>query len=102
MIRALLLSTMLIVLTNVAIANEIYIDQVGDSLDLDITQDGEDNEFGDSTTDVTLEGDDMTFKITQTGDTNIINAVIKAKLIQAHGNSLATTTELTCCVVVLA
>ncbi len=77
MIRALLLSTMLIVLTNVAVANEIFIDQVGDSLDLDITQDGQNNEFGDSQTDVTLEGDDMTFAITQTGDTNIINAVVK-------------------------
>lgn len=88
MIRALLLSTMLIVLTSIAIANEIYIDQVGDNLDLDITQDGEDNEFGDSTTDVTLEGDDMTFEITQTGNTNIINAVIK-------GNTYSGTWEFT-------
>lgn len=57
-------------------ANEIYITQIGDSLDLDITQDGQDNEFGDSTTDVGLYGDNMVFSITQTGDTNTIDAII--------------------------
>jgi len=60
-----------------ATANEIYIEQIGDSLDLDITQDGQDNEFGDSTTDALLDGDDMTFAITQTGNTNTIDAKIK-------------------------
>lgn len=58
-------------------ANEIYIDQVGDSLDLDITQTGSGNEVGDTTTDLTLDGDSMTFAITQTGDNNKIDAVIK-------------------------
>ena len=76
--RALLIATALLVSSiSMAQANEIYINQVGDNLDLDITQDGQDNEFGDSTTDITLDGDDMTFSITQTGDTNIINAIIK-------------------------
>ncbi len=58
------------------LANEIYITQIGDSLDLDITQDGKDNEFGDSTTDAGLYGDNMVFSITQTGDTNTIDAII--------------------------
>ena len=66
-----------LVLASAASANEIYITQIGDTLDLDITQDGQDNEFGDSTTDVTLDGDDMTFSITQTGNSNVINAIIK-------------------------
>ena len=71
--------TLVIVLlwSNVAFSNEIYIEQVGDSLDLDITQDGTDNEFGDSTADAILTGDDMTFAITQTGNTNKIDATIK-------------------------
>lgn len=60
-----------------AMANEIYIEQVGDGLDLDITQDGQDNQIGNSTTGVTLNGDDMTFSITQTGSNNTIAAVIK-------------------------
>lgn len=59
-----------------ALANDIYITQVGDSLDLDIVQDGSGNEFGDSTTVVTLNGDLMTFSITQTGDGNDIAAII--------------------------
>ena len=60
-----------------ALSNDIYIDQIGDTLDLDITQDGTNNQFGDSTTDVTLAGDDMTFAITQTGNLNVIDAIIK-------------------------
>jgi hypothetical protein len=72
-----ILSSLLILLVTPALANEIYITQVGDSLDLDITQDGSGNDFGDSTTDVVLNGDDMTFAITQTGNNNDISAVIK-------------------------
>lgn len=60
-----------------ALANDIYIEQVGDTLDLDITQDGANNVIGTSTTDVNLEGDDMTFAITQTGSTNVIVADIQ-------------------------
>jgi len=60
-----------------ALANDIYIEQVGDTLDLDITQDGQDNVIGTSTTDVNLDGDSMTFSITQTGDFNTIVADIQ-------------------------
>lgn len=58
-------------------ANDIYIQQSGDGLDLDITQDGQNNVIGTSGTNVTLNGDDMTFSITQTGSSNTIAAVIK-------------------------
>ena len=64
------------VLVSAAHANEIYITQIGDSLDLDISQDGKDNKIGDSTTDAGLYGDNMVFSITQTGDTNTIDAII--------------------------
>ena len=60
-----------------ALANDIYIEQVGDSLDLDITQDGQENVIGTSTTDVNLDGDSMTFAITQTGSLNTIVADIQ-------------------------
>ena len=87
-----------LVLASAAYANEIYITQIGDTLDLDITQDGSGNEFGDSTTDVTLDGDDMTFSITQTGDSNVIDAVIKGNTYtgtwQFTGNS--NTVDLKC------
>lgn len=61
---------------SIALANDIYISQIGDSLDLDITQDGQNNSIGDSTTDMALTGDSMTFAITQTGSTNTIAAAI--------------------------
>ena len=64
-------------LTATSLANDIYVTQSGNTLDLDITQDGTDNEFGDSGGDAILTGDDMTFAITQTGDTNKIDATIK-------------------------
>lgn len=65
------------IMTTSAWANDIYITQSGDGLDLDITQDGQDNQFGNSTTGVTLNGDSMTFSVTQQGNFNTIAAVIK-------------------------
>lgn len=60
-----------------ALANDIYIEQVGDTLDLDIVQDGANNVIGTATTAAILEGDGMTFDITQTGSANVIAATIK-------------------------
>lgn len=75
--KHLILSVLLTVLGSTAFANEIYINQIGDTLDLDIVQDGQDNTIGTATTDMTLSGDDMTFSITQTGNYNSIAATIK-------------------------
>lgn len=58
-------------------ANDIYITQVGDNLDLDIVQDGTDNEVGNSTTATVINGDNMAFDITQQGNYNTITATIK-------------------------
>ena len=58
-------------------ANELYVSQIGDSLQLDITQTGSGNSIGTSSLDMVLEGDDMTFAITQIGDSNTIVATIK-------------------------
>jgi len=57
-------------------ANDIYIQQSGDNLDLDITQDGQNNQAGNSTTAMSLTGDTMTFSISQVGDSNVIEALI--------------------------
>ena len=67
----------LILLASPTWANDIYIEQVGDTLDLDITQDGQDNVIGTSSTDVNLAGANMTFAITQTGSFNQIIANIR-------------------------
>ena len=69
--RGILLMFALLVIASATFANEIYIEQVGDNLDLDIVQDGQNNEFGDSTTDATLTGDDMTFSITHVSYTHL-------------------------------
>ena len=57
-------------------ANDIYIQQSGDNLDLDITQDGQNNQAGNSTTAMSLTGNNMTFSISQVGDSNVIEALI--------------------------
>jgi hypothetical protein len=75
--KKIITTMLLILLATSSLANEIYIQQVGDSLDLDITQTGDNNMIGTSTTDVTLNGDDMTFAITQVGNSNTIVATIK-------------------------
>jgi hypothetical protein len=57
-------------------ANDIYIQQSGDNLDLDITQDGQNNQAGNSTTAMSLTGNNMTFSISQVGNSNVIEALI--------------------------
>ena len=57
-------------------ANDIYIQQSGNDLDLDITQDGTNNIIGTSTTGVALSGNNMTFSIVQTGDANVVETTI--------------------------
>ena len=55
-------------------ANELYIDQAGDLLDMDIVQDGEGNQieglsgYGDAE----INGNNKTVTFNQTGDTNQI------------------------------
>ena len=75
--RGILMIFAVLAMSSTAFANDIYIEQIGYTLDLDIVQDGSNNEFGDGTTDALLNGDDMTFSITQTGNLNTINALIK-------------------------
>ena len=58
-------------------ANDIYIQQSGDNLDLDISQDGQNNVIGTSQTGVTLTGNAMTFNIDQIGGANVVSAVVK-------------------------
>ncbi|MBT3544223.1 MAG: hypothetical protein HN488_02650, partial [Saprospiraceae bacterium] len=62
-------------------SNDIYIEQVGDTLDLDIVQDGQNNKIGTGTQAAVLgsagnDADNMTFSITQTGNLNTITAQI--------------------------
>lgn len=74
-----------------AYANDIYIQQSGNDLDLDVTQDGTNNVLGTNTTGVLLQGNDMTFSVSQVGDTNVIETTIKGNTytgnINLTGNS---------------
>lgn len=82
------LTLSLILLASAVFANEIYVQQIGDNLDLDITQDGTDNVAGTAQQAMILTGDDMTFDIDQVGDNNVIAA-------QINGNTYTGTINLT-------
>ena len=53
-------------------ANDIYVTQSGATLDLDITQDGQNNTVGNSTTASTVSGATTTIDIDQVGNSNVL------------------------------
>ena len=55
-----------------AYANDIYVTQSGNTLDLDITQDGQNNTVGNSTTASTVAGANTTIDIDQVGNSNVL------------------------------
>jgi hypothetical protein len=85
-------------ITVASFANELYVDQIGNGLDLTITQTGSGNAIGSNTQSVELTGSNMTFAITQSGDNNVISAIISGNTYTGtwvfNGND--NTVDLTC------
>ena len=75
-----LLVLALAAMTTTALANDLYMDQVGDGADIQITQDGTDNRIkgtGATSTDpAILHGDGIVARITQTGTSNTLNLYV--------------------------
>ena len=67
------LSSVITAVPTIAYSNEIYLNQIGDDLDLNIVQDGEDNSIGTSLVDACLDGDDTTVTLKQWHDNNAIS-----------------------------
>ena len=63
---------MFLMMTTWSYANDIYVTQSGNALDLDITQDGENNTVGNSTTTSASAGVTTILNIDQIGDSNVI------------------------------
>ena len=78
-------------LTTGALANDIYVTQSGNTLDLDITQDGQNNTVGNSTTASASTGNAFNMDIDQIGDSNVIkyqvNGASYTGVISLTGNS---------------
>ena len=76
---------------SVGMANDIYVTQRGDTLDLDITQDGQNNTVGNSTTSSSSVGPTTTLNIDQIGNSNVItyaiNGATYSGVINLVGNS---------------
>ena len=71
--KKLLSLALLSAITAPAFASDVYIDQAGSGTTIDITQDGNGNTVGNSTTATTLTGDSQDIDITQTGNTNKVD-----------------------------
>ena len=74
-----------------AYANDIYVTQSGDTLDLDITQDGQNNQVGNSTTSSSVIGATATIDIDQVGNSNVltfdVNGATYSGTFNVTGNS---------------
>jgi len=72
-------------------ANDIYVNQSGANLDLDITQDGQNNTVGSSTTSSSVIGATTNLAITQIGDSNVmtfdVNGATYTGTFSVTGNS---------------
>ena len=82
---------MFLMMTSLSYANDIYVTQSGNALDLDITQDGENNTVGNSTTASASAGVTTVLNIDQVGDSNVITYQIAGAtytgVINLQGNS---------------
>jgi hypothetical protein len=70
--QKLIVSFITIMWSMAAWANDIYVTQSGATLDLDITQDGENNQVGNGTTSSSVIGATTTLDIDQIGDSNVL------------------------------
>jgi hypothetical protein len=82
---------MLLMMTTLSYANDIYVTQSGANLDLDITQDGSNNTVGNSTTSSASTGATTVLDIDQVGNSNVIkyqiNGATYTGAISLTGNS---------------
>ena len=68
-----IISIMMLMIISLSVyANDIYINQSGATLDLDITQDGQNNTVGSSSTASSVIGATTNLAITQVGDNNVM------------------------------
>ena len=72
-------------------ANDVYVTQSGNTLDLDITQDGQNNTVGNCTTASTVTGATTTLDIDQVGNSNVltfdVNGATYTGTFNVNGNS---------------
>ena len=92
MMNRILIGVMFVIgLTATSLANDIYVTQSGATLDLDITQDGQNNTVGNSTTASASTGAAFNMDIDQIGNSNVIkyqvNGATYEGIISLTGNS---------------
>lgn len=70
--KTLIKFVMCLMMFSPVLANDIYVTQSGNTLTLDVLQDGQNNTIGNSTTASTVTGATSNFNIDQVGDSNVL------------------------------
>ena len=70
--KTLIKFVMCLMMFSPVLANDIYVTQSGNTLTLDVLQDGQNNTIGNSTTASTVTGTTSNFNIDQIGDSNVL------------------------------
>jgi hypothetical protein len=68
--KLLLATTLLVAVSQPLMASEVYIDQVGGNLNVDVLQENGNNRINTESEAMTIDGDDITVNLTQSGDAN--------------------------------
>ena len=68
--KVIIVFTMAVLGLNIVKANELYLDQEGDTATINITQDGSDNRIGTQLNPIIIYGDSVNATITQQGSNN--------------------------------
>ena len=89
--RKILTTLLCVMASSIVYANELYLDQIGDSATINITQDGQDNRIGTQLNPVIIYGDAVTATINQQGSNNeldmTVNGSAAAVTINTTGNT---------------
>jgi hypothetical protein len=72
-------------------ANELYLDQIGDSATINITQDGQDNRIGTQLNPAIIYGDAVTATINQTGSNNELDMTVNGSAASVTLNTTGST-----------
>jgi hypothetical protein len=89
--RKILTALLCVTASSFVYANELYLDQIGDSATINITQDGQDNRIGTQLNPVIIYGDAVTATINQTGSNNELDMTVNGSAASVTVNTTGNT-----------
>lgn len=96
--RSILILAIMLASIGGAVANEVYIEQIGDGTAITVTQEGSNNTMGSSQTSAYIGGDSNTVTVDQIGDSNSLTMTVGgiASTVTVNTTGSNNTQEITC------